>query len=347
MDARLGIGLDRGLGRRQDDDRDPQTSESRICSIELRALDAALQERVHQDDVGASCWIAAAALCPLADHVEQLDPRLRVQQAADVLRDLRDVLDDQQPRLVARWHPGDDTTRPRTRTHPEVRAGWIPTEPSRTRPGIPAPIPPPGPSGADGDEDRPVRCPDRCGRGRSRRRASRRPDRPPRRTPEVVGRDEPHPVPADPATVGSPWPPSSKIVGDRDRRARGVVLRRTGLGDDGAGLGVQPRPLEDDPPVVAGKIVGVREPDVDDRDAARREMSRERSKRRRWAGRVGRTRSEFSARNASLKRAASGRREIDEIRLDEGQASRPPRFGVCATSGAGEHRRSMSTPVTS
>ena len=64
-----------------------------------------------------------SALAPSVEDVEQLDPCLRVEQAADVLGDLRDVLDDEQARLVSRWHRPDDTT----------RVGRDPTRRSRSR----------------------------------------------------------------------------------------------------------------------------------------------------------------------------------------------------------------------
>ena len=41
-----------------------------------------------------------------------------------------------------------------------------------------------------------------------------------------------------------------------------------GLGHDVAGLGIGPRPLEDDPAVEPGEVVGVGQPDVDDGEAA-------------------------------------------------------------------------------
>ena len=71
---------------------------------ELQALDPALEQRVDDDDVGPELADLGDGLAAVGDDVEQLDLSLGVQQAADVLRDLRHVLDDQQANLVARWH---------------------------------------------------------------------------------------------------------------------------------------------------------------------------------------------------------------------------------------------------
>ena len=89
---------------------------------------------------------------------------------------------------------------------------------------------------------------------------------------QLVGRDEPQPVAADPAAGRLALAALLEDRGQGDGPARGVVLGRAGLGDDRAGLRVEPRPLEDDPAVEAGEVVGVGQPDVDDREAARREV---------------------------------------------------------------------------
>ena len=109
--------------------------------------------------------------------------------------------------------------------------------------------------------------------------------------------------------AGSPWPPSSKIVVRVTLAARGVVLRRVGLGHDRAGLRVEARPLEHDPAVEAGEVLGVGQPDVDDGEPARTRGGRPAPERRRAGrSRVGRTSSELRAMNARPKRPASGRR---------------------------------------
>ena len=60
---------------------------------------------------GRTSLIVAIAAATFGQDVEELDPGLGVEQPADVLGDLRHVLDDQQARLVTRWHRPDDTTR--------------------------------------------------------------------------------------------------------------------------------------------------------------------------------------------------------------------------------------------
>src|SRR3954452_376445 len=138
MDAGFGIGLDRVLRDGEDDDRDSDVGVTDLLD-QLRALQAALQQSVHDHDVWPKLLDRREGLRALADHFEQLHPGLGIQQAADVLSDLGDILDDQQPRLVALWHPPDDTTGFVRGTYPEVPAfRWF----RRTM------------SGADRDEDR-------------------------------------------------------------------------------------------------------------------------------------------------------------------------------------------------
>ena len=70
---------------------------------ELGALEPALQQGVDEDDVGAQLADRGDRLAAVGRATSSsLTRRLRVQQAADVLRDLRNVLDDQQAGLVAR-----------------------------------------------------------------------------------------------------------------------------------------------------------------------------------------------------------------------------------------------------
>ena len=73
---------------------------------ELKALDPALEQRVDEDDVRPELLDLGDDLRSVGHHVEELDARLRVQQAADVLRHLRDVLDEEQAGLVTRCHCG-------------------------------------------------------------------------------------------------------------------------------------------------------------------------------------------------------------------------------------------------
>ncbi len=90
---------------------------------ELWPLDPTLEQRVDQDDIGAELVDRRDDAASIGQDVEELDPRLRVEQAADVLGDLGDVFDDQEANLVTRWHPPDDTTRLGGVTRPEVPVG--------------------------------------------------------------------------------------------------------------------------------------------------------------------------------------------------------------------------------
>ena len=70
---------------------------------QLGALDPALEQRVDEDDVRAELADLARPPCePSVRTSSSLTCGLRVQQAADVLGDLRNVLDDEQARLVSR-----------------------------------------------------------------------------------------------------------------------------------------------------------------------------------------------------------------------------------------------------
>ena len=122
VDARVVIDLDRVLRDRQDDDRDADLGLVDQLD-ELRALDPTLEKRVDEDDIGAELVDRRDDAASIGQDVEELDPRLRVEQAADVLGDLGDIFDDQEPNLVTRWHPPDDTTRLGGVTRPEVPVG--------------------------------------------------------------------------------------------------------------------------------------------------------------------------------------------------------------------------------
>ena len=67
---------------------------------EVQPADLALQQGVDHDDVRVPLADELGHLPSVADDVEQLDVRLRVEQAADVLRDLRHVLDEEEADLV-------------------------------------------------------------------------------------------------------------------------------------------------------------------------------------------------------------------------------------------------------
>ena len=100
----FGVGFDRVLGHGQHDDRDAETRLVELLD-EVQALDPALEQRVDQDDVRPELLDLPDGLAAVGEHVEQLHLGLGVQQAADVLGDLRHVFDDQQACLVTRCHP--------------------------------------------------------------------------------------------------------------------------------------------------------------------------------------------------------------------------------------------------
>jgi hypothetical protein len=90
---------------------------------ELEALHPTLEQSVGDHDVGPQLGDLAGRLRAIRDDVEQLDGRLRVEEAPDVLGDLGDVLDQEQADLggASGRHRGDDTTAPRSGGRPDVR----------------------------------------------------------------------------------------------------------------------------------------------------------------------------------------------------------------------------------
>ena len=130
-------------GHGQDDDRDAEVGLVDLLD-ELEALDPCpgAARRRGRRPAGAAGSVAMA-FEPSASTSSSLTVGLRVQQAADVLRDLGHVLDDEQARLITRSHRADDTTghataRPtrRSAVRPIGRPGWL--------------------SGPDGEQDRPL-----------------------------------------------------------------------------------------------------------------------------------------------------------------------------------------------
>ncbi len=100
MDALRRVDLDRVLRHGKDDDRHVQAGFLDVLD-QLGALDPALEQRVDHDDVRSELADLVDGAATVGQDVEELDYLLRVEEAADVLRDLRHVFDDQEPRLVA------------------------------------------------------------------------------------------------------------------------------------------------------------------------------------------------------------------------------------------------------
>jgi hypothetical protein len=94
---------ERVLGHGQDDHWQPEV---RVVDLtdQLHPPDAALEQAVDDDDVGALLDDVVQRGAAVGDDVDEADLRLGVQQAADVLRDLGDVLDQEEPDLIASWH---------------------------------------------------------------------------------------------------------------------------------------------------------------------------------------------------------------------------------------------------
>ena len=108
MDPRSRVGCDGLLGHGQHDHRNLRAGRVDLLN-EGEALELALEERVDQHDVRAELGDDARHAAAVAHDVQQLDRGLRVQQPADVLRDLGDILDDEEADLVR--HRADSTTR--------------------------------------------------------------------------------------------------------------------------------------------------------------------------------------------------------------------------------------------
>ena len=333
MDARLGVRVDRRLGNGQDDDGHAQL---RIADLlhELGALDPALQERVDQDDVRPQLLDLRQRLGALADHVEQLDLRLRVQQPADVLGDLRHVLDDQQARLVAGCHRGDDTKFP-SRTRPDRMSG------SRVaRPGTNG-------YGSDRDEDGPlaagpVRFEIVAPGERLDAQAGRLGE-----TGQLVGRHEPQAIAADPADRGGALRALLEDRRERDRPRGGVVLGRARLRHDGAGVGSAPGPLEDLSRRRSGR--DRRRPGATHRlpRSRRHEVVGERLDGGLLRGPRSQRHQRVQREEPEIERRAFRKREPDEVRLDQLEAAAAPAISAAARARARSSMcRSLSTPVT-
>ena len=136
--------------------------------------------------------------------------------------------------------------------------------------------------------------------------------------------------------------PGATFLVDRgqvDDAGRGVVARRRDLRDPQAGLRIRPGVLEDEPAVEPGEVVGVRQPDVDDGEAARTRGARRGPGARRAGVRGSTSRnSEFRAMNASAKVPPPSRRT--SRRSASTSSSRPaPRPAAADPSRPVQHRR--------
>ena len=103
VDAAFGARLDRILGNGQDDH-----GHAEALALDLldqgKTLDPPLQEGVHQHHVRSQLLRRGDRLGAVRQDIEKLDVRLRVEEAAYVLCDLRDVLDEQEADLIAAGH---------------------------------------------------------------------------------------------------------------------------------------------------------------------------------------------------------------------------------------------------
>ena len=204
---------------------------------------------------------------PSVSTSSSLTRALRVQEAADVLRHLRDVLDEEQARRVTGCHWPECTKLGRSPTRPgSPRSAWL--RRSDRRPWRRA-----------GDDDRPLAA------GAERLQvvaAGERLDLEPGvlgEVAELVRRHEPQRVAADPRRAASPWAPSSKIEVRSTIPLAASCWAAATFVTMAARLGVGRYVLEDQPAVEAGEVVGVGQPDVDDGEAARREMAGHRRER--------------------------------------------------------------------
>ena len=117
-----GIPLDRALGNRQHHHRDAEAALAELGD-DLLALRASLEEPVDDDDVGPQLARLGRRAAAVAHDVDELDLRLRVQQAAHVLGDLGHVLHEEEADGNARGgHQADDTTLNRAGPEPGIRA---------------------------------------------------------------------------------------------------------------------------------------------------------------------------------------------------------------------------------
>ena len=100
-DAHLGRHLDRPLGHRDEDDR--QVDAGRPDPLQqLQAAQLALEQGVDHEHVRPHLGDLIERLTAIGQHIQQLHLILSVQQIPDVLRDLGDVLDEEQANMRRR-----------------------------------------------------------------------------------------------------------------------------------------------------------------------------------------------------------------------------------------------------
>jgi len=99
VDAGGSVGLDGVLGDSQDDDRHAESRSLQLFD-QLQTLDATLEQGVDDDHVRSELLDGRDHLRAVGQDVEQLHAALRIQESADVLRYLRNVLDEEQARRV-------------------------------------------------------------------------------------------------------------------------------------------------------------------------------------------------------------------------------------------------------
>ncbi len=132
VDAVAGV---RRHGLLRDGEHDHRDLEAGLVDLgdQVHALDPTLEQRVHHDHVRAELADEREHARAIAHDVQQLDRGLRVEQPADVLRDLGNVLDHEEADLVR--HRPDSTTQ----AGPQMPAPKVPWRPSGrvTRPDRP------------------------------------------------------------------------------------------------------------------------------------------------------------------------------------------------------------------
>ena len=109
VDALARIDVDRVLRHRQHDHRDADAVVVQLLH-QLHAPKPALEQCVDHDDVRAVLGDTVGNERAIGHDVDQADVPLRCQEAADVLRDLWHVFDQEQANLIGGSHRRNGTT---------------------------------------------------------------------------------------------------------------------------------------------------------------------------------------------------------------------------------------------